>query len=92
MAGQFQWTFEYLPDDWEPPAEGQPAPPTRAVHRVRAGPTGDAGGLNVPAGRTVKLYLSSPDVIHAFYVPQFLFKRDVVPGRTNVFEFNVDER
>ncbi len=53
---------------------------------------GEAGGLNVPAGRSVKLYLSSPDVIHAFYVPQFLFKRDVVPGRTNVFEFNVDER
>ena len=43
----------------------------------------------VPAGRTVQLYLESQDVIHAFYVPQFLFKRDVVPGRTNVFEFTV---
>ena len=45
----------------------------------------------LPAGRTVQLSLESPDVIHAFYVPQFLFKRDVVPGRTNVFEFTVDE-
>ena len=27
--------------------------------------------------------LHSPDVNHAFYVPQFLFKRDVVPGREN---------
>ena len=45
--------------------------------------------MYVPAGRTVQLQLStSPDVIHAFYVPQFLFKRDVVPGRTNPFEFN----
>ena len=24
-------------------------------------------------------------------MPQFLFKRDVIPGRTNSFEFNVDD-
>jgi cytochrome c oxidase subunit 2 len=30
--------------------------------------------------------LTSPDVIHSFWVPNFLFKLDVVPGRTNVFE------
>src|SRR5262249_12829853 len=30
------------------------------------------------------------DVIHAFYVPQFLFKRDVVPGKENSFDFNVN--
>ena len=46
----------------------------------------------LPAGRTVQLSLESPDVIHAFYVPQFLFKRDVVPGRINRFEFTVDEQ
>ncbi|MEO8228884.1 MAG: cytochrome c oxidase subunit II [Chloroflexota bacterium] len=46
--------------------------------------------MTVPAGRTVHLSLRSHDVIHAFYVPQFLFKRDVVPGRENVFEFTVD--
>jgi cytochrome c oxidase subunit 2 len=44
----------------------------------------------VPAGEPVHLTLHSPDVIHAFYVPQFLFKRDVVPGKENEFEFNVD--
>jgi cytochrome c oxidase subunit 2 len=44
----------------------------------------------VPTGQTVLLTLHSPDVIHAFYVPQFLFKRDVVPGKENEFEFNVD--
>ena len=43
-----------------------------------------AAGWRVPAGRTVQLSpASATDVIHAFYVPQFLFKRDVVPGRTN---------
>jgi len=47
--------------------------------------------MAVPAGKTVRLSLQSPDVIHAFYVPQFLFKRDVVPGKENVFDFKVDE-
>jgi cytochrome c oxidase subunit 2 len=46
--------------------------------------------MTVPAGRPVHLSLRSRDVIHAFYVPKFLFKRDVVPGRENVFEFTVD--
>jgi cytochrome c oxidase subunit 2 len=44
----------------------------------------------VPAGPTIHLALRSQDVIHAFYVPQFLFKRDVIPGKENVFDFNVD--
>jgi cytochrome c oxidase subunit 2 len=46
--------------------------------------------MTVPVGKTVHLSLRSKDVIHAFYVPKFLFKRDVVPGRENVFEFAVD--
>ena len=34
---------------------------------------------------------AADDVIHAFYVPKFLFKRDVVPGKTNTFNFTVEE-
>ena len=86
VAGQFQWTFEYLPDDWDP--NENPRKPALYTELL---PVGEDGGMAVPAGRSVQLYLDSPDVIHAFYVPQFLFKRDVVPGRTNVFEFNVNE-
>ncbi len=37
--------------------------------------------LHVPAGRPVKLTLTSQDVIHDFFVPAFRVKRDVVPGR-----------
>jgi cytochrome c oxidase subunit 2 len=44
----------------------------------------------VPVGTQIHLSLRSPDVIHAFYVPQFLFKRDVVPGVENAFEFSVE--
>ena len=41
--------------------------------------------LEIPVGESVQFNLSSPDVIHAFWVPEFLFKRDVVPGHPNHF-------
>ena len=45
----------------------------------------------VPVGEPVTVRLNSADVVHSFYVPRFLFKRDVVPGRENVFQFTVEE-
>lgn len=45
----------------------------------------------VPVGEPVHVTLSSPDVIHSFYVPAFLFKRDATPGRPTEFEFTVEE-
>lgn len=36
--------------------------------------------LRVPVGTPIKLIMSSDDVIHSFYVPEFRIKRDVVPG------------
>ncbi len=88
VAGQFQWTFDYMPANYDPDtAAGKDIAPLFTQYS----PIGADGGLDVPTGRTIQLYLTSPDVIHAFYVPQFLFKRDVVPGRVNRFDFNVDE-
>lgn len=46
--------------------------------------------LDLPVGVDVHVILRSKDVIHAFYVPKFLFKRDVVPGRENNFDFTID--
>ena len=37
--------------------------------------------LHIPLGETVKLTMTSQDVIHSFYVPAFRVKEDVVPGR-----------
>ncbi|MBS2021002.1 MAG: cytochrome c oxidase subunit II [Deltaproteobacteria bacterium] len=37
--------------------------------------------LHVPMGRPVRLLLTSQDVIHSFYVPEFRIKKDAVPGR-----------
>jgi len=45
----------------------------------------------LPAGRTARLRLVSRDVIHSFYVPSFLFKRDVVPGLKNQFDVTPDK-
>ena len=42
--------------------------------------------LWLPVGREVRFTLTSPDVIHSFWVPAFLFKMDVIPGRENQFE------
>jgi cytochrome c oxidase subunit II len=81
VAGQFQWSFDYLPADGG--ADSKP------LFTVTA-PVGADGGLVLPAGKTTHLYLSSPDVIHAFYVPQFLFKRDVVPGIVNEFDLTIE--
>ena len=36
--------------------------------------------LYIPLGKPVRLYLTSKDVIHSFFVPEFRTKQDVVPG------------
>ena len=38
--------------------------------------------LHLPVGRTVLIRLTSKDVIHSFFVPQFRIKLDAVPGIT----------
>jgi cytochrome c oxidase subunit 2 len=48
--------------------------------------------LVVPTGRTVRFEETSRDVIHSFWVPEMLFKRDVFPGSVrNVFEVTLDK-
>lgn len=78
IASQFQWQFEYLD------ASGKKV----ATQTIPL--QADGGGMAVPVGKSILVTLDSPDVIHAFYVPRFLFKRDVVPGTTNRFQFTVD--
>ena len=47
--------------------------------------------LVLPAGKRIEFQIASADVIHAFWVPEFLFKRDVMPDpeanhSVNVFQ------
>jgi cytochrome c oxidase subunit 2 len=81
IASQFQWQFEYLDSNGKKVA-------TQLTPQYD--PATGLGGMAVPVGRSVQVTLDSPDVIHAFYVPRFLFKRDVVPGVTNKFDFTVE--
>jgi len=46
--------------------------------------------LQVPINETVRFVLTSDNVIHSFYVPEMLFKRDAVPGRANEFDAKFD--
>jgi cytochrome c oxidase subunit II len=46
--------------------------------------------LALPDGRTAQVTLTSADVVHSFYVPGFLFKRDAIPGITNRFDVTPD--
>ena len=43
--------------------------------------------LYLPVGKTVQIDLSSRDVIHSFWVIDFLYKRDMFPGKTNHMYF-----
>ncbi|MFI9505490.1 cytochrome c oxidase subunit II [Nocardia sp. NPDC052566] len=36
--------------------------------------------LVLPIGKTIEFQLAAADVVHAFWVPEFLFKRDVMPN------------
>ncbi len=47
--------------------------------------------LYVPAGRPVKLVMTSRDVIHSFFVPSFRIKQDVVPGRYTTAWFRAEK-
>ena len=77
---QWNWTFNY--------EDGDPATPDPSVTGVPAQPA----QLILPTDRTIRFIETSNDVIHSFYVPRFLFKRDVVPGRQNQFEVTIRQQ
>jgi len=75
VGQQWSWTFNYID---EPIGDGQ------NIYEVGTGsyiPT-----LVLPVDESVRFVLTSPDVIHSFWITGFLYKEDVVPGRTNEFE------
>ena len=74
---RFSWTFGYS----DPQNRYQP------VYDV--GTNSTLPELWVPRGETVQYNLVSNDVIHAFWVPAFLDKMDVIPGRVNSFDKTV---
>jgi cytochrome c oxidase subunit 2 len=72
----FQWSWRFT-------YEGTGA-------EVVGGPE-DIPELVVPVGQTVRVKLLSVDVVHSFYVPQTLFKRQAIPGVTNEFDLTFEK-
>ena len=81
VVGQkWSWTFNYKSAD--NPAVGQDV--------WEAGTINKTPDLYLPVGKSMHFNLSSPDVIHSFWIPSFYEKLDVVPGRHNNFYDHAD--
>ncbi|MFQ5908508.1 MAG: cytochrome c oxidase subunit II [Thermoplasmata archaeon] len=49
--------------------------------------TTSTGLLRVQEGQVVRLEVTSQDVIHSYFIPEFRLKIDAVPGRVNLYWF-----
>ena len=49
----------------------------------RAEPVTSANEIRLPIGRRIEIELTSPDVIHSFWIPSLGGKVDMIPGRVN---------
>lgn len=53
--------------------------------------TREINTLHVPVGETIRLRMTSQDVIHSFYLPSLRLKRDVLPGQYTDAWFTANE-
>jgi cytochrome c oxidase subunit 2 len=82
----FKWNWQFV----YPDSNGPDGTPVNTVGNSEEIPI-----LVLPTDRTIRFEVASADVIHSFWVPEFLFKLDVIPGnengRNNVFEVTVNK-
>ncbi|SHN42298.1 cytochrome c oxidase subunit II [Cryptosporangium aurantiacum] len=78
----FKWNWQFL----YPELQDKEKQPIGTI-----GSTTEIPVLVVPTGERIRFMETSDDVIHSFWVPALLFKRDVVPGRTNSFEATINK-
>lgn len=76
IGQKWSWTFNYMEES--NPQVGA------VVHEV--GTLEKIPTLVLPVNQSVRFNLNSADVIHSFWVPDFYYKLDVIPGRTNSFD------
>jgi len=75
----FQWSWEFQYPQYKVTSVGNMWDPTLPADKQ------SLPVLEIPTGETVQFNLASADVVHAFWVPEFLFKRDVIPDHPNHF-------
>jgi len=78
---QWSWRFTTSYQGKSALAAGVPVDLSKQSLTTPQGPQ-----LVLPQGTEVEFDLESPDVIHSFWVPAFLFKQDVIPGVHNRFQ------
>ena len=81
IGKQWSWDFNYLQTGVTKTAvfdSGIQVQPKDVTKKVTEMPV-----LYLPVNKTVEIDLQSRDVIHSFWVVQFLYKKDVFPGRWN---------
>jgi len=87
QVNAFKWNWQFVYPDTTDENGGEPV--------STVGSTDEIPILVVPTDQTIRFQLASADVIHSFWVPEFLFKLDIIPGnengRDNVFEVTVRE-
>jgi cytochrome c oxidase subunit 2 len=82
VAFKWQWQFNYR--------DGMGADANTVASTV--GSADVIPLLVLPTGEKIRFEETSKDVIHSFWVPELLFKRDVFPGSVrNVFEVTLDK-
>ncbi|WP_347042722.1 aa3-type cytochrome oxidase subunit II [Brachybacterium nesterenkovii] len=80
VAKQWSWDFNYVDEDVHEPA---------GVQSFETGTEGAEESLPVlylPVNKTVRFELDSRDVVHSFWVVDFLYKKDMFPGHSTSFE------
>jgi cytochrome c oxidase subunit 2 len=84
VAFKWNWEFRYLDDSSKGP-DGQPISTVGASDYIPV--------LVLPTNKKIRFYENSKDVIHSFWVPELLFKRDVFPQPTqNQFEVTIEKQ
>jgi cytochrome c oxidase subunit 2 len=83
VAFKWNWQFRYL-DTTAKGADGQAISTSGASDYIPV--------LVVPTHKSILFYETSKDVIHSFWVPELLFKRDVFPGNVeNKFQVTIEK-
>lgn len=85
VGKRWAWDFNYVTDDVffsgvqvETEAGGSAKPETMPV-------------LYLPVGQSTEVRLETRDVIHSFWVVEFLQKKDMIPGQTNYMTFTPEK-
>lgn len=79
IGKQWSWDFNYLDDDVYESGVQAPLAGTEADDA-------NVPTLYLPVGETVRFTIHARDVIHSFWIPAFLYKKDMIPGRTNYWQ------